>query len=83
MGRGRTTTGMVAASLIATIAEMPNAAETITEHEDDEEQETGEMAEMQQYLNGESCQHFAICHTNSRRIQDHPAARDGLDLWQT
>jgi hypothetical protein len=52
MGRGRTTTGMVAASLIATIATEDMELERADEA-DEEEQESGEMAEMQQYLNGE------------------------------
>ena len=52
MGRGRTTTGMVAASLIATIATEDMTLESVDE--DDEVHESGEMAEMNQYLNGES-----------------------------
>lgn len=42
---------MVAASLIATIAEENMSVESDIEL--DEEHETGEMAEMNQYLNGQ------------------------------
>lgn len=52
MGRGRTTTGMVAASLIATVASEDT--ERLLEQADGEaEHESGEMAESKQYLNGE------------------------------
>jgi hypothetical protein len=50
MGRGRTTTGMVAASLIATI----RAGKTDVEDKDDRNDTTGmDLAEETQYLNGE------------------------------
>ena len=52
MGRGRTTTGMVAASMIATVASEDT--ERLLEQADGEaEHESGEMAESKQYLNGE------------------------------
>lgn len=51
MGRGRTTTGMVAASLIATIS-TEDADVFLSDTDSEAEHESGEMAESKQYLNG-------------------------------
>ncbi|ORY34932.1 inositol hexakisphosphate-domain-containing protein [Naematelia encephala] len=53
MGRGRTTTGMITASLIVTIATEDMALESEMEMEEEESQHTGIEAESAQYLNGE------------------------------
>lgn len=54
MGRGRTTTGMIAASVIATIEAGHMTADTLTDDEDEySDTETGESAAAAQYLNGE------------------------------
>lgn len=52
MGRGRTTTGMIAASLIATIAEEDMSDPALFEEDMDGETDT-DMPEEAQYLNGE------------------------------
>jgi hypothetical protein len=55
MGRGRTTTGMVAASLIATIeAGKTDVADRVDDEEEGEEwdESMGMEAEETQYLNG-------------------------------
>lgn len=54
MGRGRTTTGMTVASLIATIAsnDSPFDGGFLTDEEEEEEEEEA-VAEANQYLNGE------------------------------
>lgn len=52
MGRGRTTTGMIAASLIATIAEEDMSDPALFEEEGDDDVDL-DMPEEAQYLNGE------------------------------
>lgn len=54
MGRGRTTTGMIAASLIATIA-REDTSDEVYESESDAESDDGDLDldEAAQYLNGE------------------------------
>lgn len=53
MGRGRTTTGMVAASLIATIAKEELDGSVYSEYQDSEGGMVSEGEEtMNQYLNG-------------------------------
>jgi hypothetical protein len=53
MGRGRTTTGMVAASLIATVADGEDLASSVVlDGEDAEELENGAAGETARYLNG-------------------------------
>lgn len=51
MGRGRTTTGMIAASLIATIATGDMAVEGM--YEDEDEADLDDIEDANQYLNGE------------------------------
>lgn len=53
MGRGRTTTGMTIASLIATIAsnDSPFDGGFLSDEEEEEDEEA--VAEATQYLNGE------------------------------
>jgi hypothetical protein len=61
MGRGRTTTGMIAATLIATIAKVDMILESTADmEEDDDEPDQGMAAEAEQYLNGQSGQSVSL-----------------------
>ncbi len=56
MGRGRTTTGMITASLIATIARDDTSDEVYQsdeETEDEDDDDDVDLDEAAQYLNGE------------------------------
>lgn len=53
MGRGRTTTGMIVACMIATIAEGDMVKEDEEDHDDEPEEDGIEMHDAQQYLDGE------------------------------
>lgn len=70
MGRGRTTTGMIAASLIATIAEEDMSDPALFEEDVDGETDV-DLPEEAQYLNGECSVLFA------RRRGSDAAARLG------
>lgn len=75
MGRGRTTTGMIAASLIATIARDGTSDEVYeTDEETEGEDDDVDLDEAAQYLNGE---HSPVRCADGRRVQDHPPARHG------
>lgn len=52
MGRGRTTTGMTIASLIATIASNDSAFDVGFLSDEEEEEDEEAVAEATQYLNG-------------------------------
>lgn len=52
MGRGRTTTGMCVASLIATIEQ--NSLQDLLADDEDEEEEGDQGLDQTQYLNGQS-----------------------------
>ena len=54
MGRGRTTTGMIAASLIATITKEDMMLESEVNAEEEEVPDQGIAAEASQYLDGQS-----------------------------
>lgn len=66
MGRGRTTTGMIAASLIATITKNDLAGRIGDDDEDDVELDMGMPAEAEQYLNGQSIQILFHIHSRPR-----------------
>lgn len=55
MGRGRTTTGMIVASLIATIAKEDMDSTDVDDPEDSQDYVQGIAAENEQYLNGRFC----------------------------
>ena len=61
MGRGRTTTGMIAASLIATITieETNLESEVEIDEEEDGDLEQGVAGEAAQYLNGANSRQFS------------------------
>lgn len=84
MGRGRTTTGMIAASLIASIAKEDMNDPAL--FEDEAEEIDLNMPEEGQYLNGGlrrgalGARRRRVRHPltrTNRRVQDDPAARDG------
>jgi hypothetical protein len=54
MGRGRTTTGMVAASMIATVASEGLSAGSEEEEGDESEVENGAAGDTARYLDGRS-----------------------------
>jgi hypothetical protein len=53
MGRGRTTTGMITACMIATIVEGNMAEENEEEHDDEERDDGVELHDATQFLDGE------------------------------
>lgn len=53
MGRGRTTTGMSVASLIATIVKGDMTKEGIADEEDDGIEDDGDVQDSSQFLSGE------------------------------
>lgn len=75
MGRGRTTTGMIAASLIARITLENNCDDLLDGNESDTDDD---LQEETQYMNGAQW----IDSTDFRRVQDDSPARDGLVPWQ-
>lgn len=90
MGRGRTTTGMVAASLIATI----EAGRVEVDGSEDEEvwdENGGVGSEEAQYLNGQfpaDLHHLRTVQTMDkadflRRVQDYSAIGYCSPTWQT
>lgn len=84
MGRGRTTTGMIVASLIATVQLDDMMAESTGNLlDDDDESSNGDYStDASQYLNGTCCSPDQSDTDVVRRIQDHPPARHGPEPRQ-
>jgi hypothetical protein len=61
MGRGRTTTGMILASLIATIDRPAEELEEVLDEVEEEEYDEDDKAESARYLNGEATSSRLTC----------------------
>ena len=97
MGRGRTTTGMVTACLIATVHDAERPEETLRAPDEDEDTDTyydsvDGPSEEEVYLQGDGCFHHGRggVGTNNndiefcyRGLQGHIATCQRVAVWQT